>query len=89
MRILLGIPVRTAAMNFIRQMDMRGANGTEVTISGKLKQQRAKTMTFRGGYMNHSGQPRITYIFAAISYIDLRQGIMGVKVRIMLPYRAL
>ena len=87
-RLLLGIPVRTAAMNVIRQMDIRGAKGTEVTISGKLRQQRAKTMTFRGGFMIHSGQPRITYIDSAVRHIELRQGIMGVKVRIMLPYKA-
>ena len=87
-RLLIGIPVRTAAMNVIRQMDIRGAKGTEVTISGKLRQQRAKSMTFRGGYMIHSGQPRITFIDSATRHIELRQGIMGVKVRIMLPYRA-
>jgi len=87
-RLLLGIPVRTAAMNVIRQMDQRGAKGSEVTVSGKLRQQRAKTMTFRGGYMVHSGQPRITYIDSATRHLELRQGIMGIKVRIMLPYRA-
>ena len=69
-------------------MDIRGAKGTEVTISGKLRQQRAKSMTFRGGYMIHSGQPRITYIDSAVRHLELRQGIMGIKVRIMLPYRA-
>ena len=38
--------------------------------------------------MIHSGQPRITFIDSATRHIELRQGIMGVKVRIMLPYRA-
>lgn len=85
-RLLMGIPVRSAALNVIRMMDQRGANGTEVIVSGKLRQQRAKSMKFRGGFMVHSGQPRITFIDTAVRHIELRQGIMGVKVRIMLKY---
>ena len=88
-RLLLGIPVRTAAQNVIRQMLSRGAKGCEVVVSGKLRQQRAKTMKFRDGYMIHSGQPRISYMDTAVRHIGLRQGIMGVKVRIMLPYNPL
>jgi small subunit ribosomal protein S3e len=85
-RLLLGVPVRTAAMNVIRQMLSKGSKGCEVIISGKLRQQRAKSMKFRDGYMVHSGQPRIEYIDTAVRHIGLRQGIIGVKVRIMLPY---
>jgi len=84
-RLLMGIPVRSAAMNVIRQMLNRKAKGCEVIVSGKLRQQRAKTMTFRDGYMIHSGQPRITYMDTCTRHIELRQGIMGIKVRIMLP----
>jgi small subunit ribosomal protein S3e len=85
-KLLLGIPVRSAAMNVIRQMLQKGAKGCEVIVSGKLRQQRAKSMKFRDGYMIHSGQPRISYMDTAVRHIGLRQGIIGVKVRIMLPY---
>lgn len=85
-RFLLGVPVRTAALNVIRQMLNRGAKGCEVIVSGKLRQQRAKSQKYRDGYMIHSGQPRITYMDTAYRHIGLRQGIMGVKVRIMLPH---
>jgi small subunit ribosomal protein S3e len=88
-RLLLGIPVRTAATNVIRQMLQRGAKGCEVIVSGKVRQQRAKSMKFRDGYMIHSGQPRISYMDTAVRHIGLRQGIIGVKVRIMLPYNPL
>ena len=88
-RLLLGIPVRTAAQNVIRQMLSRGAKGVEVIVSGKLRQQRAKSMKFRDGYMIHSGQPRISYMDTAVRHIGLRQGIIGVKVRIMLPFNPL
>ena len=85
-RLLLGVPVRTAAMNVIRQMLNKGAKGCEVIISGKLRQQRAKSMKFRDGFMIHTGQPKKTYIDTAVRHIELRQGIMGVKVKIMMPY---
>jgi len=85
-RYLMGVPVRTGAMNVIRNMLNKGAKGVEVIVSGKLRQQRAKSMKFRDGYMIHSGQPRITYMTTAVRHIELRTGIMGIKVRIMLPY---
>ena len=85
-KFLLGVPVRTGAMNVIRQMLNKGAKGVEVIVSGKLRQQRAKSMKFRDGYMIHSGQPRLTYIVTAVRHLELRTGIMGIKVRIMLPY---
>ena len=85
-RFLLGVPVRTAALNVIRQMLSKGAKGCEVIVSGKLRQQRARSNKFRDGYMIHSGQPRINYMDSAYRHIKLRQGVMGVKVRIMLPY---
>ena len=88
-RLLLGVPVRTASINVIRNMLTKGAKGVEVIISGKLRQQRAKSMKFRDGYMIHSGQPRITYMDNAVRHLELRTGIIGIKVRIMLPYNAL
>jgi small subunit ribosomal protein S3e len=85
-RFLLGVPVRTAALNVIRQMLNKGAKGCEVIVSGKLRQQRARSQKYRDGYMIHSGHPRISYMDTAYRHILLRQGVMGVKVRIMLPY---
>jgi small subunit ribosomal protein S3e len=85
-RLLLGVPVRTAAMNVIRQMLSKGAKGCEVIVSGKLRQQRARSMKFRDGFMIHTGQPKIDFIDVAVRHIGLRQGIMGVKVKIMMPY---
>lgn len=87
-RLLLGVPVRTAAMNVIKQMLAKGAKGCEVVVSGKLRQQRAKSMKFRDGYLIHSGQPKKEFNDVAVRHIGLRQGIMGVKVKIMLPYKA-
>ena len=85
-RLFIGIPARSAAMNVIRNMLRKGAKGCEVIISGKLRQQRACSSKFKDGYMIHTGEPLRTYVDQAVRHIELRQGIMGIKVKIMLPY---
>ena len=85
-RLLMGTPARSAAMNVIRQMLNKGAKGCEVIISGKLRQQRAKSMKYKDGFMIHTGQPQKVFISSAVRHLELRQGIMGIKVKIMLPY---
>lgn len=85
-RLLLGVPVRTAALSVIRQVLMKKAKGCEVIVSGKLRQQRAKSVKFKDGYMIHTGEPRNTYLDISYRHIFLKQGIIGVKVKIMLPY---
>ena len=85
-RLLMGTPARSAAMNVIRNMLNKGAKGCEVIISGKLRQQRAKSMKYKDGFMIHTGQPQKVFISSAVRHLELRQGIMGIKVKIMLPY---
>ena len=85
-RFLLGVPVRTAAMSVIRNLISKGAKGVEVIVSGKLRQQRAKSVKYKGGYMIHTGQARRIFLDISVRHIFLRQGIMGVKVKIMMPY---
>ena len=85
-RLLMGTPARSAAMNVIRNMLNKGAKGCEVIISGKLRQQRAKSMKYKDGFMIHTGQPKNVFISAAVRHLELRQGIMGIKVKIMLPH---
>ena len=85
-RLLLGTPARSAAMNIIRNMLNKGAKGCEVIISGKLRQQRAKSMKYKDGFMIHTGQPKKVFISSAVRHLELKQGIMGIKVKIMLPY---
>jgi len=85
-KLLLGVPVRTAALSVIRNMISKNATGCEIVVSGKLRQQRAKSVKFKGDYMIHTGQPRIEFLDIAVRHIFLKQGIIGVKVKIMLPY---
>jgi small subunit ribosomal protein S3e len=62
------------------------ARGCEVIVSGKLRAARAKSMKFTDGYMVKSGQPKQTYVDCAVRHVKLRQGVLGVKVSIMLPH---
>ena len=87
LKLLAQIPVRLAASSVIRTaVDKDGAKGCEVIISGKLSQQRAKSMKFKKGYMISSGQVKDEYLDIAYRHVLLKQGVMGVKVKIMKPY---
>ena len=63
-----------------------GAKGCIVAVSGKLKAARAKTMKFTEGYIIHSGQAVIDYISTATRHCLLKQGVIGIKISIMLPW---
>lgn len=85
-KLLSGVPVRMAATSIMRSVQRENARGCEIIISGKLRQQRAKTMKYKSGYMICTGQPKIDYIDEAVRHVGFKQGIMGIKVRIMLPH---
>lgn len=63
-----------------------GAKGAEVVVAGKLRGQRAKAMKFREGYMVKSGNSAREYNDYATRHIMMRQGIMGIRVKIMQPH---
>jgi small subunit ribosomal protein S3e len=65
-----------------------GAKGCEVVVSGKLRAARAKSMKFTDGFMIHSGQPSIDFVDYAVRHVLLRQGVLGIKVKIMRPHDA-
>ena len=87
LKLLAQIPVRVAVSSVIRQaVDKEKAKGCEVIVSGKLSQQRAKSMKFKKGYMISAGQPKKDYIEEGIRHVCLKQGVMGVKVKVMKEY---
>ena len=58
----------------------------QVVVSGKLRGQRAKSMKFVDGLMIHTGEPKRLYVDTAVRHVLLRQGVLGIKVKIMLPH---
>jgi len=85
-KLLGGLAVRRACYGVLRFVMDSGAKGCEVVVSGKLRAQRAKSMKFIDGFMVHSGQPTKDYIDYAVRHVLLRQGVLGIKVKIMLPH---
>merc|ERR1711967_5584 len=85
-KLLGGLAVRRACYGVLRFIMESGALGCEVIVSGKLRAQRAKSMKFSDGYMIKAGHPCSEYIDTAIRHVLLRQGMLGIKVNIMLPH---
>jgi small subunit ribosomal protein S3e len=85
-KLLKGVAVRSAALSIINTvMKFGDAKGCEVIVSGKMRVQRAKCMKYKAGYLISTGQPKNDYIDSAIRHCFFKQGIIGVKVKIMLP----
>ena len=63
-----------------------GAKGCEIIVSGKLRGQRAKAMKFVDGLLIHSGDPINNFIARAVKHVELRQGVLGIKIKIMMNY---
>ncbi|ANZ74347.1 40S ribosomal protein S3 [Komagataella phaffii CBS 7435] len=82
-KLLNGLAIRRAAYGVVRFVMDSGAKGVEVVVSGKLRAARAKSMKFADGFMIHSGQPAKDFIETATRHVLLRQGVLGIKVKIM------
>ncbi|CAH8553034.1 unnamed protein product [Heterobilharzia americana] len=85
-KLTYGLPVRKACYGILRFIMESGARGAEVIVSGKIKGQRAKAMKFCDGLMIHSGDPVNYYIDRAVRHVQLPQGILGIKVKIMMDH---
>merc|ERR1712118_271933 len=85
-KLLGGLAVRRACYGVVRFIMESNALGCEVIVSGKVRGQRAKAMKFANGYMIAAGNPKREFIESAVRHVLLRQGCLGIKVKIMLPY---
>jgi ribosomal protein uS3 len=83
-KLLAGTPVRNAANNILGTVMRQGkAIGCEVRIAGKIRGQRAAAQKYTMGYQVSTGQPKHDFIDKAIRHVELRQGMLGLKVMIM------
>merc|ERR1711862_57341 len=85
-KLLGGLAVRRACYGVLRFIMESEARGCEVIVSGKLRAQRAKAMKFTDGYMVKSGNPKEHYVDRAVRHVMMRQGVLGIKVMIMLDH---
>ncbi len=80
-----GINFRRAAYTALRQIREAGARGAEITISGKLTGERAKTVKFTDGFLKHCGEPAFKFLRVGYAVAAPKLGVIGVKVKIMPP----
>jgi small subunit ribosomal protein S3 len=80
-----GVHFRRAGFWALNQVMDAGALGAEIVISGKLRTQRARFEKFRTGYFPRCGEPALKYMKKAEAHVQLKPGIIGVRVKIMPP----
>ena len=80
-----GVHFRRAGFWALNQTMDAGALGAERVISGKLRTQRARFEKFRAGYFPRCGEPALIYTKKAEAHVQLKSGIIGVRVKIMPP----
>jgi small subunit ribosomal protein S3 len=80
-----GVHYRRAGYWALNRVMEAGALGAEIIISGKLRTDRARYEKFRAGYLPKSGDPPMRYLRKAELHVQMKPGILGVKVRIMPP----
>ncbi len=80
-----GVHFRRAGFWALNQVMEAGALGAEIVISGKLRTERARFEKFRAGYFPRCGDPALTYMKKAEAHVQLKPGIIGVRVKIMPP----
>ena len=62
-----------------------GALGAEIVISGKLTTERARFEKFRAGHYPIVGEPALRAMKTAEVHVQLKPGMIGVRVKIMPP----
>jgi len=85
-KLLGGLAVRRACYGVLRFVMEAGAKGAEVSVSGKVRGQRAKSQKFSDGYMIKTGQAANDYVDTAVRHVMMRQGVLGVKVQVMMAH---
>ncbi|MDH5438791.1 MAG: 30S ribosomal protein S3 [Candidatus Bathyarchaeota archaeon] len=80
-----GVHYRRAGYWALNRVMEAGALGAEIIISGKLRTDRARYEKFRAGYLPKSGDPPMKYLRKAELHVQMKPGVLGVKVRIMPP----
>ena len=80
-----GIHYRRAGYWALNNSRDAGALGVEIVISGKLRGRRAKYEKFCAGYLPKSGEPPLRYVRKAEVHVQLKSGILGVRIQIMPP----
>ncbi len=80
-----GMHFRRVAYTALRRIMGAGAQGVEVTISGKIRGSRSACAKFIDGYIKKCGEPSTRFVREGFATVQLKPGVLGIYVRIMPP----
>jgi small subunit ribosomal protein S3 len=80
-----GVHFRRAGFWALNQVMEAGALGAEIVISGKLTTERARFEKFKAGHFPIVGDPALKALKTSEAHVQLKPGIIGVRVKIMPP----
>ena len=80
-----GMHFRRVAYSTIRRIMGAGAQGVEITISGKIRGSRSAVAKFVEGYIKKCGEPADRFVQQGFATAPLKPGVLGIVVRIMPP----
>ena len=80
-----GMHFRRVAYSTIRRIMGAGAQGVEITISGKIRGSRSAVSKFVEGYIKKCGEPSDRFVKEGFASATLKPGVLGIFVRIMPP----
>ena len=80
-----GMHFRRVAYTALRRIMGAGAQGVEVTISGKIRGSRSAVAKFSDGYIKKCGEPATRFVRVGFATVQLKPGVLGIYVRIMPP----
>ncbi len=80
-----GIHFRRTGFWALNQIMNAGAMGAEIIIKGKLTSQRHRYEKYKEGYIVRSGNPSIKSVHRAVTSVQLKQGLIGITVKIIPP----
>merc|ERR1712070_118797 len=82
-KLLNGTPVRNSVNNIMGGIMRRNAIGCMIIVGGKIRGQRAKAQKYTAGYLISTGEPKKEFVDTAVRHVNMRQGVLGLKVSIM------
>jgi len=85
MALQRGIHFRRAAYWALQRTMEAGAQGVEIAIRGKLTTDRARYEKYRAGYLPMVGEAIERIVRSAVVDTQLKQGLFGIRVRLMPP----
>jgi small subunit ribosomal protein S3 len=80
-----GIHFRRTGFWALNQITRAGAVGVEIIVRGKLTSQRHRYEKYHAGYLPRSGDPALKNTRVSVVSVQLKQGMIGISVRIVPP----